>query len=290
VRRAGDRAGSSGAYGDDVGQAAHSRRIAVVPAYNEESTVAAVLDDLYVLVDELLVVDDGSTDGTRRVVEAWLTGRDRAQLLTHERNRGMSAAYYTAFTHLRARMAGGDVGAQDLIYTVDADGQHDPAELEELERIVRSQSLDALLGRRDLSGYPRYKRVGNGALSLWASLWAGKHFDDVESGFRIFRMGALADALDYYKGYRYSETVEVAVVMCRLGYRVDNSVVVSVPVFRSRTRISDALIDFAMIPAARLRVIRRRPRRRWLSSARRSQGAPAAGQVAPAEGGAPSGP
>jgi hypothetical protein len=65
---------------------------------------------------------------------------------------------------------------------------------------------------------------------------------------------------------------------------------VSVPVFRSRTRISDALIDFAMIPAARLRVIRRRPRRRWLSSARRSQGAPAAGQVAPAEGGAPSGP
>jgi glycosyltransferase involved in cell wall biosynthesis len=262
----------------------------VVPAYNEESTVAAVLDDLYVLVDELLVVDDGSTDGTRRVVESWLAGRDRARLLTHERNRGMSAAYYTAFTHLRARMADGDVGAEDLIYTVDADGQHDPAELEELERIVRTQALDALLGRRDLSGYPRYKRVGNGALSVWASLWAGKRFDDVESGFRIFRMGALADALDYYKGYRYSETVEVAVVLCRLGYKVDNSVVVSVPVFRSRTRISDAIIDFAMIPAARLRVIRRRPRHGWLSSARRSRGAPAAGQVAPAEGGAPSGP
>ena len=45
------------------------RRIAVVPAYNEEPTVAAVLDELYPLVDELVVVDDGSTDGTRAEIE-----------------------------------------------------------------------------------------------------------------------------------------------------------------------------------------------------------------------------
>ncbi|HTD49864.1 MAG TPA: glycosyltransferase, partial [Acidimicrobiia bacterium] len=57
------------------------RRIAVVPAYNEEPMVAQVLDDLYPLVDELVVVDDGSTDGTRREIEQWLPGHDRCRLL-----------------------------------------------------------------------------------------------------------------------------------------------------------------------------------------------------------------
>ena len=66
------------------------RRIAVVPAYNEEPTVAAVLDELYPLVDELVVVDDGSTDDTRNEIEQWLArGRPHCRLLVHEVNRGM---------------------------------------------------------------------------------------------------------------------------------------------------------------------------------------------------------
>ena len=82
---------------------------------------------------------------------------------------------------------------------------------------------------------------------------------DVESGYRIFRLGALADALDYYRGYKYCETVEVAVVLCRLGYRVRNDVLVPVPVYRSRTRMVDVFIDLAAIPTAAFRVTARRP-------------------------------
>ena len=68
------------------------------------------------------------------------------------------------------------------------------------------------------------------------------------------RVGALADALDYYRGYKYSETVEVAVILHRLGYRVRNDVVVPVPLYRSRTRMVDAVIDLAVIPRAAWRV------------------------------------
>src|SRR5206468_7829352 len=96
----------------------------------------------------------------------------------------------------------GEVDPDDLVFTVDADGQHDLDVLEQLTRVCRSESLDALLARRDLSSYPPHKRLGNWLLSAWASLWAGHRFDDVESGYRIFRVGALADALDYYEGYR----------------------------------------------------------------------------------------
>jgi len=237
------------------------RRIAVVPAYNEEPTVKGVLERLYPLVDELVVVDDGSTDNTREVVEKWLPEQDNAWMLSFDDNQGMSAAYYLAFTDLRQRLATGEIGEDDLIYTVDADGQHELSVLDELRDIAVADDLDALIVQRDLSTYPVYKRLGNWVVSAWASIWAGRRLRDVESGYRIFRAAALSDALDYYKGYKYSETVEVAVVLCRLGYRVRNDVMVPVPVFRSRTRLVDAAIDLAMIPVAAYRASRRRRHR-----------------------------
>jgi glycosyltransferase involved in cell wall biosynthesis len=237
------------------------RRIAVVPAYNEEPTVKGVLERLYPLVDELVVVDDGSTDNTREVVEKWLPEQDNAWMLSFDDNQGMSAAYYLAFTDLRQRLATGEISEDDLIYTVDADGQHELGVLDGLRDIAVADELDALIVQRDLSGYPPYKRLGNWVVSAWASMWAGHRLRDVESGYRIFRAAALADALDYYKGYKYSETVEVAIVLCRLGYRVRNDVMVPVPVFRSRTRLVDAAIDLAMIPVAAYRASRRRRRR-----------------------------
>jgi hypothetical protein len=145
------------------------------------------------------------------------------------------------------------------VFTVDADGQHDLAVFDDLHKMVVAEGLDALLVRRDLSDYPAYKRAGNWLLSAWASAWAGQRLLDVESGYRVFRLEALAAALDYYRGYRYSETVEVAVVLCRLGYRVRNDILVPVPVYRSRTRLRDAVIDAGMIPIAASRVIMRRP-------------------------------
>jgi peptidoglycan/xylan/chitin deacetylase (PgdA/CDA1 family) len=233
------------------------RRIAVVPAYNEEPTVVAVLDELYCHVDELVVVDDGSTDNTRAEILGWLPGHDRCTLLTHDVNQGMSEAYYLALTTLRERLARGELDADDLVFTVDADGQHDLHVLDELVQMTIDEHLDANLARRDLSYHHAWKKSGNWVVSKWASLWAGSHLRDVESGYRIFRLGALAHALDYYSGYKYSETVEVAVVMCRLGYKVRNDHVVPVPVSRSRTSTKDAAIDMAVIPVAAGRVWKR---------------------------------
>jgi len=242
--------------------AGRPRRVAVVPAYNEERTVAGVLGVLYDLVDELVVVDDGSTDGTAAEIDGWLPGHEQARKLGFSGNRGMSAAYYLAFTDLRDRLERGELDANDLVYTIDADGQHDLAVLDALERLAIDTKLDALLARRDLSGYPRYKKAGNWVMSAWASLWAGRRLLDVESGYRIFRLGALADALDYYRGYKYSETIEVAVVMCRLGYDVRNDVVVPVPIYRSRTSFFDVAVDLVRAPVAAARVWTRRGRTR----------------------------
>jgi len=174
------------------------RRIAIVPAYNEESSVVAVLDQLYRAVDELVVVDDGSTDGTRAVIQEWLPGHDRCRLLWHDVNQGMSEAYILALTTLRDRLDAGELSPNDLVFTVDADGQHDLAVLDELVHTTIDEGLDAMLARRDLSYHGPYKKLGNALLSGWASVWAGNRLHGVESCYRIFRLGSLAHALDFY--------------------------------------------------------------------------------------------
>ena len=243
-------------------RAAHPRLIAVMPAYNEASTIAGVLDRLYPLVDRLLIVDDGSADSTREVVFRWLEDKSHAQLISFNKNRGMSAAYFEAFQHVARMVAQRLIDVDDVVVTVDADGQHDPASLADLLRPIAS-GADAVIGRRDFRLYPAYKRAGNWIMSAWASVWSGRRFHDVESGYRAFRVGALIDALQYYKGYKYSETVEIAVILPILGYKIHDTTVVDIPVFRSNTRLKDVVIDLVAMPCAWWRVMaaRRLPAR-----------------------------
>jgi glycosyltransferase involved in cell wall biosynthesis len=236
------------------------RVIAVIPAYNEESTVIQVLERLELMVDEIVVVDDGSTDRTKERIFVWSDGRPKVHPMFFNRNRGMSAAYYSAFEEIGQRVARGELSSDDIVLTIDADGQHEPHEIDSLTRRMREGGFDAVIARRDLSTYPVYKRLGNWLMSVWASLWAGCRLYDVESGFRVFRAGALLQALQHYRGYRYSETVEVAVILPRLGYRICNDVLLPVPLFRSRTRMKDFLIDALAMPAAWWRAVSGRDR------------------------------
>ena len=238
-----------------------SQRIAVVPAYNEAPTVAGVLDKLAPLVDLLVIVDDGSTDDTRAEIQRWLMDHENAgaSLLRHQpghvcgvlpRLHRVARAARRRPAHRRAISCVPSTPTASTISSA----------LDAMIETTRKQGLDALLAQRYLGDYPPFKQFGNRVMSVWATLWAGIPLPDVESGYRIFRLGALAEALDYYRGFRYSETVEVAVVLARLGYRVRNDFLVPVPVFRSRTSLLDAAIDLSVIPVAWWRVMRHQSR------------------------------
>ena len=161
-----------------------------VPAWNEEGNLPAVLEELRQELPaiDVLVVDDGSTDGTAEV------GRSAgAEVLSFGENRG-----------LRAGIAAGYNWALEHDYAycgrVDADGQHPPAELRRLLELVRSGSCDVAVGSRFVSGdgYEPYRyqpegirKLGTGLLRRGMRIALGRPFNDATSGLYAVNAKAL---------------------------------------------------------------------------------------------------
>jgi len=249
--------------------AAHSnlypRRVAVMPAYNEASTITGVLDDLIGRVDHLVIVDDGSVDGTGPIVDAWAAGRAGVSVVHFPANRGLSAALRAGWNAVRELVTRGAVSTEDVAFSIDADGQHEPAAVDGMIQHLVDNDLDCVIARRDLSYHTGYKQFGNRVMTWIGRASGGFRFEDIESGYRVFRIGPLLDAQQYYRGYKYSETVEVAVILTRLGYRICNSYPVAIPVARTRTRLFDAAVDAACMPLSWYRLsIYQRTESTWL--------------------------
>jgi dolichol-phosphate hexosyltransferase len=148
----------------------------LMPAYNEAATVEAALErvltaDLGVESAEVVVVDDGSTDGTREV----LLGRDwpaEVRVVSHERNRGKGAALRTALAEARGRWT----------TILDADLEYEPASIAELVAPLRAGTADAVYGIRGFQAHSSYSFwyvAGNKAVSLAANVLYNSWLADI---------------------------------------------------------------------------------------------------------------
>ncbi len=133
-------------------------------------------------VDRVYVVDDGSTDQTARIAE-----EAGAIVFRHETNRGKAQAVNTGLMHAREANAA-------LVVLIDADGQHDPAEIPLLVAPVEAQQADIVVGSRFLtvrSTIPRWRVMGQHALTVATNLASGVALTDLQSGFRALSRKAL---------------------------------------------------------------------------------------------------
>jgi len=210
-----------------------TRRVLLIPFHNEARTLTAVLQGAAPFFEVILLVDDGSTDGSADLARSFLARHPGARLWRHSRNLGMAGALATGLAAVVLRLREGWLDPLDTLVTMDADSQHRVEDALALGRRLETGSCDLCLGRRDLSGYPSYKKVGNRVLSAWASVLSGCRLADSECGLRALRAASTERLLPYYTGYRYSCAIELVVLAGRLGLRIDNSLSIRVPHYRA---------------------------------------------------------
>jgi len=245
------------AYGTSAGRFA-----VLIPVYNHAGGVISVVERVLALDLPVWVVDDGSTDGTAAALERF----SGIQVLRHEENRGKGEAIRTGF----AAMA----GKTDWAVTLDADGQHDPADVPGLIRAIPMGGRPIVIGRREgmIGGdVPWTSRFGRKFSNFWVRAAGGPVLSDTQSGFRIY---PLPEAIRLgVRARRFQFEVEILVRARWAGIPVIEAPV-RVSYTPGMTRISHfrPFVDFCRNSGTFSRLIFLRIFRKWGNSAPISRG------------------
>ena len=176
-----------------------------MPAFNEGHGIAAVIAAVQAQVPdaEVLVVDDASSDNTAAVAEA-----AGARVIRHPYNKGNGAAVKTAIRNARG----------DVLLIIDADGQHDPADIFRLLEYMERYDM-AVTVRSHESHASRTRGMGNWLIARFASYVAGMQFADLTSGFRAMRVEAIREFVHLLPN-RYSWPTTSLLCFAKAGYSI----------------------------------------------------------------------
>jgi glycosyltransferase involved in cell wall biosynthesis len=192
---------------------ASRRFLTALPVYNEVAHVEAVLDEVLRITPDVLVVDDGSTDGTADL----LAGRRDIRLVRHDANRGYGAALATAYAATLA-------GPWDGLVTIDCDGQHQPRLIPEFVAAATSGSADIVSGSRYLKQFPgdstppAARRRINAEITAEINARLGLAITDAFCGFKAYSRRALRRLHITETGY--AMPLEVWVQAAAAGLRI----------------------------------------------------------------------
>lgn len=180
--------------------------LALIPAWNEATRIGPIIAATRAHLS-VLVVDDGSHDGT--VAEAERAG---ATVVRHPQNRGKGVALMTGFTWALEHR-------YEAVLTLDADGQHDPADIPKFLAAYKSGASDLIIGRRDFSQIPFPRSWANSSGSWLLSQILGIRILDNQSGYRLYSRRLLEEIELTASGFEME--VEAIIRALRKGMRID---------------------------------------------------------------------
>ena len=186
----------------------------VIPAFNEAKTIREIVARvLAVPVEkELLIIDDGSTDGTREMLRE-LDGRDGVRVFLQPVNQGKGAAVSVGFRH----------AAGDVVVVQDADLEYDPMEYLKLLAPIEQGHADVVYGSRFLGGGARrvlyfWHTIGNRFLTLASNMFTNLNLTDMETCYKMFRREVVQSMT--IESRRFGIEPEITAKVARRGYRV----------------------------------------------------------------------
>jgi len=180
----------------------------LIPAYNAQETLGSVLKKVEPLKIDTIVVDDGSSDETKRVAS-----ENGAHLLEHPLNLGKGAALQTGFQYMLQK-------GYQLIITLDADGQHDPSEIPSLLEIFQSVKPDILIASRaaEFRRMTFLRRFWNRLGVKAVARLCHSDITDSQSGFRLIRAKVLKEIS--LSTSRFETELELLIKACKKGFSV----------------------------------------------------------------------
>jgi len=187
----------------------------VIPVYNEVGTIEEIVSRVQAihLKKEIIIVDDGSTDGTGERLKEINRDQENVKVFCHLRNQGKGAALRTGFKSVTG----------DIVIIQDADLEYDPREYRRLLEPILHDRVDVVYGSRFLAGSDRksffWQRLGNKFLTLLSKAMTGLDLTDMETGYKVFRRQILR--VITFKSSRFGFEPEFTAKVAKKGFRVD---------------------------------------------------------------------
>lgn len=210
------------------------RKLVIIPTFNEKENILEMIHAVMNLAGgfELLVIDDGSPDGTGNLVKSQqIAFPDRLHLIERKGKLGLGTAYITGFKWALER-------DYDFIFEMDADFSHNPEDLTKLYNVCADRSFDLAIGSRYITGvnvvnWPMGRVLMSYFASIYVKFITGLPIKDATAGFKCYHKSVLAGIkLDEVRFVGYAFQIEMKFTSWKLGFKV-----IEVPIiFTDRTK------------------------------------------------------
>ena len=187
----------------------------VIPCYNEANTLMKVLESVVsspVPEKEIIIVDDGSTDGSRKLLETEIDGR-LGRVIYLDKNQGKGAALRLGFA----------AATGDIVIVQDADLEYDPRDYPSMMEPFLENQADVVYGSRFIGNRPHrvlyfWHRVGNGLLTFLSNMFTNLNLTDIETGYKAFRREVI-QSIEIEEN-RFGFEPEITAKVARGNYRI----------------------------------------------------------------------